>query len=125
MTDQPLDDDFGGSGESYGDDLYLEGSDRAQTWLPSPTRDASAGFVLGILGFATCGLLSPLALYYSRRALREFEATGVSSEASERNARMGQLMGLVGTSLLVTGVALMLVFGLRAWDVLTDLDLPG
>jgi hypothetical protein len=125
MSDQPLDSEFSGSTGATGDyrsDHQLSASERSVDWRPPPSRDASAALLLGILGFATCGLLSPFALYYSRRALHELDESG-GSYAGERNARLGQLMGIIGTAMLVTGIALTLIFGLQAWDFLTHLDL--
>jgi hypothetical protein len=123
MSDQPLD---GESVDPKGDsrkEPYAEALEPSEPWLPPPSGDASAALMLGILGFASCGLLSPLALYYSRRALHEIEASG-GSHTGEHNARIGQVMGIIGTTLLVIGLALTLIFGIRAWDFLSDLDLP-
>jgi hypothetical protein len=118
MSDPPLEhaassDAFGPSGESV---------DGYESWLPPVTRDASAALMLGILGFATCGLLSPLAVYYGSRALNQIEAAG-GADGGERNARVGQILGIIGTTFLIIGISLVLIFAAGAWDFVRDLEL--
>ncbi|MGH9211593.1 MAG: hypothetical protein ACRD2C_13050 [Acidimicrobiales bacterium] len=122
MTDQPPKAKLGGSNGGFDEASYLEGSERPTTSHPGPSRDASAAFVLGIMGFATCGLLSPLALFYGHRAINAADLVGGPFSATGRSARLGQLMGLIGTTFLVIQVTLILVFGMRAWSFVTDLD---
>jgi hypothetical protein len=123
MTDKPLEEEFGGSDGGYEDASYLAGSQRVDdAWGPGPSRDASTAFVLGIMGFATCGLLSPLAVYYGHRALQAEDLAGGPFGESSRSARLGQLMGLVGVTFLLIQITLVLVFGMRAWDFVSDLS---
>jgi hypothetical protein len=95
--------------------------ERIDTWLPPVARHANSALMLGILGFATCGLLSPLAIYFGHRALREIEASG-GAYSGEAGARAGELMGIVGTTMLLLAMVLALLFGLRAWDFVSDLS---
>lgn len=96
--------------------------DEADSWMPQTARDASAALMLGILGFASCGLLSPLAVYFGNRALHEIdESGGAYSYAVARNARVGQLMGIIGTSFLIIGITLGIVFVLDFRDLVSNL----
>jgi hypothetical protein len=124
MTDQPLDEELGGADGGYEEAAYLAGPGQIDdTWPAGPSRDANAALVLGIMGFATCGLLSPLALYYGYRASQATATDGGESDGSSaRPARMGLLMGLVGVTFLVVEITLTLVFGMRAWDFVSDLS---
>lgn len=123
MTDQPLNDEFGGSDGVYEEASYLADAKRVDdTWLPGPSRDASAAFLLGIMGFATCGVLSPLAWYYGHRALQAADQEGGAFGPSVRSARLGQLMGLIGTTFLLLQITLILVYGMRAWEIVSDLS---
>lgn len=83
-----------------------------------PQRDApgaTASLVLGIIGLAglaVCGLLlvlSPFAWYYGNRALEEIELSG-RTLGGHGNAKAGQVMGIIGTVLLVIGLVGLVVF---------------
>ena len=123
MTEQPLEEEFGGSDGGYEEASYMaEAKQVDDTWLPGPSREASAAFLLGIMGFATCGVLSPLALYYGHRASTMADEAEGSFGPNARSARLGQLMGLVGTTFLLLEIALLLIYGMRAWEFVSDLS---
>ena len=67
--------------------------------------------VLGILGLACCGLLSPVAWVMGNGAISEIDATpGIYSNRSIVNA--GRICGIVGTVFLVVGILGALALGL-------------
>lgn len=63
----------------------------------SPRR-AGIALTLGILGLVVCGLLAPFAWVYSASAVEDNLGT-----PNEGIARAGQILGIVGTALLVLG----------------------
>jgi hypothetical protein len=72
--------------------------------------------ILGILGIAVCGICAPFAWSIGSKAVKEIDANPAAySGRSEANA--GKIMGIVGSCLLIAGlafVALFIVIGLAS-----------
>ena len=82
---------------------------------------ATTAMVLGILGLATCTVLSPFAWRIGKRAVSEIDASN-GQLGGRGAAQAGYVMGLVGTILLgivVGGLILILV----VWIVIVSLVL--
>jgi hypothetical protein len=82
---------------------------------------ATTAMVLGILGLATCTVLSPFAWRIGKRAVSEIDASN-GRLGGRGPAQAGYVMGLIGTIMLgivVGGLALILV----VWLVLVSLAL--
>lgn len=85
-----------------------------QSWTPPPTpppptapptssSQAVTALVLGILGIVCCGLLAPIAWYLGNQELRAIRE-GRSAVAGEGLAKAAQILGIIGTILLVLTV---------------------
>ena len=73
-------------------------------------EEASNGnliLVLGIIGFFV-NVLSPVAWYMGNRELEAIGA-GRRSPEGESNARVGRILGIIGTWLLVAGIVVVIV----------------
>ena len=66
----------------------------------SASTQAITALVLGILGIFCCGLLAPVAWYLGNQELNAIRE-GRSPIAGEGLAKAGQIMGIIGTILLV------------------------
>lgn len=74
------------------------------------SRQAITALVLGILGLVCCQLLGPVAWYMGsqeQKAIRE----GRSPIAGEVYAKIGWILGIIGTILLVFGLFWVFLFG--------------
>lgn len=83
-----------------------------QSWSPPPppptTQPASSSqavtaLVLGILGIVCCGFLAPIAWYLGNQELRAIRE-GRSPITGEGLAKAAQILGIIGTILLVLTV---------------------
>ena len=61
---------------------------------------ATTTLILGILGVVCCGLLAPVAWYMGSKEL-EAIAAGQSPADGETMAKIGKILGIIGTVLLV------------------------
>lgn len=93
-------------------------------WLPqgyaAPEHpQATTAMVLGILGLATCTVLSPFAWRIGKRAVSEIDASN-GQLGGRGPAQAGYVMGLVGTILLgiVVGGFILIVV---VWIVIVSL----
>ena len=92
-----------------------------QRYAPPEHPQATTAMVLGILGLATCTVLSPFAWRIGKRAVSEIDASN-GRLGGRGPAQAGYVMGLIGTILLgivVGGLLLVLV----VWIVLASLVL--
>lgn len=78
---------------------------------PRPHPQSTVILVLGILSVIFCQLTGPFAWYMGSKAMKEIEANpGMYS--GEGEVRIGQILGIVGTILLVLiPLAFMMFFG--------------
>jgi hypothetical protein len=67
------------------------------------TGKATTALVLGILGVVCCGLLAPVAWYMGSKEL-EAIAAGSSPAAGETTAKIGKILGIIGTVLLALSI---------------------
>lgn len=85
-----------------------------QSWTPPPTpppptappassSQAVTALVLGILGIVCCGFLAPIAWYLGNQELRAIRE-GRSAASGEGLAKAAQILGIIGTVLLVLTV---------------------
>ena len=76
---------------------------------------AVASLALGVVGLALCGIVSPVAWWLAQAELRDIRDR-LRPESGESLARVGQVLGIVGTLLIapVLLVVLAVVFGLSA-----------
>ncbi|TCJ21353.1 DUF4190 domain-containing protein [Nocardioides jejuensis] len=88
-----------------------------QPWYPAPPNDGSAiaAFILGLValvGMCAYGftlLLSPVALVLGRSSMKQIDAS--QGQLGGRGfAQAGFIMGIIGTVLLVLGVAVVAIF---------------
>jgi hypothetical protein len=86
---------------------------------PPPTNhpQATTILVLGILSLVVCGLLGPFAWSMGSRALREIDASQLTPSplGGRESVNIGRICGIVGTVLLVLGLAfglLLVVIGI-------------
>ncbi len=70
---------------------------------PEPSQ-ATTALVLGIVGVILCGLLSPFAWWMGRKEVRAIDA-GQRPPENRGNARIGQILGIIGTGILVLAIA--------------------
>ena len=82
------------------------------------TGKATTALVLGILGVVCCGLLAPVAWYMGSKEL-EAIAAGQSPASGETSAKVGKILGIVGTVLL--GLSVIWVFFAGGMAVLQGL----
>lgn len=66
----------------------------------SASTQAITALVLGILGVICCGLLAPVAWYLGNQELKAIRE-GRSPMAGEALAKIGMILGIIGTVLLV------------------------
>ncbi len=59
--------------------------------------------LLGILGFAVCQFCSPFAWVMGHRALKEIDESG-GRWGGRSNVKVGYILGIVGTCILILGV---------------------
>ena len=85
-----------------------------QSWTPLPTpppptappassSQAVTALVLGILGIVCCGFLAPIAWYLGNQELRAIRE-GRAPATGEGLAKAAQILGIIGTVLLVLTV---------------------
>jgi ABC-type Fe3+-siderophore transport system permease subunit len=60
---------------------------------------ATTALVLGLLGFLCCQICAPIAWYLGKRELDAI-AAGEAPSAGENNARIGMILGIVGSAIL-------------------------
>jgi hypothetical protein len=91
--------------------LHIRKTEAQQEAEKSPSSRAIASIVLGILGLLSgCGLIvfSPLAWYLGRKELKAIQA-GLSPKSGEGYARVGVVLGIIGTIICVLLLLLYLV----------------
>ncbi len=99
---------------------YAYGAPVAGQQHPSATTAMVLG-IIGLAGIMFCGgitlVLSPFAWAIGRKAVREIDATP-GQYAGRDQARGGQIMGIIGTVLLVLGIIAItvVIIGLVAWS---------
>lgn len=71
---------------------------------PASLRSVSS-LVLGILGLAACGIFSPFAWYYGWRELADIRLRR-ASESGEAVAKVGYVLGIVGTVVMAPVILL-------------------
>jgi uncharacterized membrane protein YjgN (DUF898 family) len=71
-------------------------------YAPNHPR-ATLALVLGILGVVLCNVLAPFAWAIGGTAVREIDASG-GRYGGRGSAKAGQVLGIIGTVLLVIGV---------------------
>jgi hypothetical protein len=75
---------------------------------PPPTNhpQTTTILVLGILSLVVCGVLGPFAWSMGNKALREIDASAMSSHplGGRETVNVGRILGIVGTVLLALGV---------------------
>jgi hypothetical protein len=94
--------------------LHVRKTEVQQEAEKSPSSRAIASIVLGILGLISgCGLLvfSPLAWYLGRKELKAIQA-GLSPKSGEGYARVGVVLGIIGTTICVLLLLLYLAVGI-------------
>ncbi len=74
-----------------------------RTSYPEPSK-ATTILVLAVLGLALCGILSPFAWSMGRKELKAVDA-GRRDPSSRGIANVGRILGIIGTLLLLLGVA--------------------
>ena len=82
-----------------------------QSWTPPPpsppaqptSSQAVTALVLGILGIVCCGLLAPIAWYLGNQELQAIRQ-GRAAASGEGLAKAAQILGIIGTILLVLTV---------------------
>ncbi|HEX6864988.1 MAG TPA: DUF4190 domain-containing protein, partial [Thermoanaerobaculia bacterium] len=81
-----------------------------QSWTPPPpspppasSSQAVTALVLGILGIVCCGLLAPIAWYLGNQELQAIRQ-GRAPATGEGLAKAAQILGIIGTILLVLTV---------------------
>lgn len=72
--------------------------------------DGTTVLVLGILGLVVCGLLAPVAWAKGNSAKREIDAQPHVMWTNQGAVNAGRICGIIGTVLLVIGVAIMVLF---------------
>lgn len=66
----------------------------------SASTQAITSLVLGILGVICCGILAPVAWYLGNQELKAIQE-GRSPVAGETLAKIGKILGIIGSILLV------------------------
>jgi hypothetical protein len=66
---------------------------------PAAGSRATTALVLGLLGFLCCQLTAPIAWFIGRRELDAI-AAGESPAAGESQARVGMILGIIGSAML-------------------------
>lgn len=72
--------------------------------------DGTTILVLGILGLVVCGVLAPIAWSKGNRAKREIEAQPGVQWSNAGSVSAGRICGIIGTVLLIVGVAFFVIF---------------
>jgi uncharacterized membrane protein YjgN (DUF898 family) len=67
--------------------------------------------VLGILSIVCCNLLGPLAWIWGKQDIAKIQAGEISPEA-EQMTKIGMILGIIGTVLLVLGVVIGCIYGI-------------
>ena len=76
---------------------------------PPPNHpQATTALVLGILGLVVCGVIAPFAWSTGSKAVQEIDASG-GRWGGRSDANTGRILGMVGTILLVGGLALVIL----------------
>lgn len=92
----------------YQPNPYGHGAYDAMPFLPPDHPQSTMVLILGILGLAVCQVLSPVAWVMGGNALREIDASG--GRLGGRSAvNAGRICGMVGTVLLIIGVAVAVI----------------
>lgn len=78
---------------------------------PKDADGATSALVCGILGLVCCGILSVIAWVQGSKALAQIEASG-GTLGGQQNAKVGQILGIVGTALWILGIFVGIVTGL-------------
>jgi len=90
----------------------MDGSDAAP--VPPPAEKASSqavtALVLGVLGFACCQLLAPIAWFLGRQELLAIRE-GRAPAAGETLASVARALGIAGTILILFILAWIVFFG--------------
>ncbi|MEP7009868.1 MAG: hypothetical protein ABJC13_06060 [Acidobacteriota bacterium] len=74
------------------------------------SSQATTAMIVGIVGVICCGLAAPFAWYLGNKEL-QLIAAGQSSPAGEGAAKTGKILGMVGSALLVLGLAWVFIGG--------------
>lgn len=98
--------------QPYGQPAYAYGGPVAGQAHPSSTTAMVLG-IIGLAGILFCGgitlVLSPFAWAIGRRAVREIDAEPGRYSGRDQ-AKGGQIMGIIGTVLLVLGIVALVAF---------------
>ena len=76
----------------------------------SASTQAITALVLGILGVICCNILGPIAWYMGNQELQAIRE-GRSPIAGEGLAKAGQILGIIGTVLIVLGLLWFFLWG--------------
>ncbi len=75
---------------------------------------ATTVLVLGILGLVVCNILAPVAWVMGNKELEAIDA-GRRSPENRQQAKIGQILGIIGTVLIIVSVLVIIaMFGLVA-----------
>ena len=80
---------------------------------PPNASNAVTALVLGILGIVLCPLLGPVAWVLGRRGEQEIDGSG-GAVGGRGLATAGKVLGIVGTFLLMIGLALGVAYVIEA-----------
>ena len=64
--------------------------------------------VLGILGLVCCAICAPIAWIMGKNDLAKIQAGQISKEA-ESTTKIGMILGMVGTILIIIGIVIQLI----------------
>lgn len=79
--------------------------------VPVNHSQATVALVLGVLGFMSCPILSPIAWLMGHLAEREIDARPDVPWGNRDHAKVGKITGMVGT--IVYGLLALLIVGLQ------------
>jgi hypothetical protein len=88
------------------------------TYVAVPNnQNALISLILGIVGFVTCGLTGPFAIWLSRKGKREIAASG-GTQGGEGMATAGLILGIIDLLFLAAAILYFLfvivIFGIFA-----------
>lgn len=81
-------------------DYPQPGYQQAHYGMPQKQSQATTALVLGILGLLCCGFLAPVAWILGQKSVREIDASG-GALAGRGEAKAGQVLGIIGTVIMV------------------------